>query len=488
MAEASILNSPEFRVAFFENERAERIKTGKVASALVVFLMPAGISLDFFVYKQQLPLFLFLRLLSSALACVLWYLHTTEFGKNKYKLLGLPIAWLPAFFIGLMIYRTEGPTSPYYAGLNLILLAVSVVVHWNVRESLLAVAGVLAMYSAVSLPKAEAHQLPIIFNNYYFLILTGIIVVVGNFIFNQLRFSEFASRFELNASRRALEVSNQELNRKREELEGSNQQLSQKTGELEQTLIELRRTQEQLVTKEKQASLGVWSAGIIHEMNNPLNFARTGLYALRNKDKHLPEDQRQDFREIMADVEEGINRVHTIVSDLRTYAHPSTADLEDVLVSDVVRVALRFFSADLQGHIEVVQNIPPTQTVFASRNKLIQVLGNLLQNSIDALKTKQFAEGYPVITLEGREENGRSKLVLRDNGSGIEKQHLDKIFDPFFTTKDVGKGMGLGLGICYRIVQEFGGTISVRSEPGQFCEFTLDFPVERPQSLEASEG
>ena len=71
------------------------------------------------------------------------------------------------------------------------------------------------------------------------------------------------------------------------------------------------------------------------------------------------------------------------------------------------------------------------------------------------------------------------RLVLRDNGPGIDKQHLDKIFDPFFTTKDVGEGMGLGLGICYRIVHEFGGTISVQTELGQFCEFTLDFPADR---------
>ena len=78
---------------------------------------------------------------------------------------------------------------------------------------------------------------------------------------------------------------------------------------------------------------------------------------------------------------------------------------------------------------------------------------------------------------------GRSILSVRDNGTGIDPKHLDKIFDPFFTTKDVGEGMGLGLSICYRIVQEYGGKISVKTEPGKFCEFTLEFPVRTNQAV-----
>ena len=98
---------------------------------------------------------------------------------------------------------------------------------------------------------------------------------------------------------------------------------------------------------------------------------------------------------------------------------------------------------------------------------------NLLQNSLDALSRKEFAGEKPTIRIEGWSEGGKTSLVIRDNGSGIEIKHLDKIFDPFFTTKDVGEGMGLGLSICYRIVREFGGLFDVKTEPGRFCEFTL---------------
>jgi two-component system sensor histidine kinase PhcS len=498
MADLASTHTPEFRAAFLANERAERLRTGKVASLLVAVLMPAGITLDFFCYRSELNTFLLVRLLCSALALGLWYLHTLSWAERNYKLLGLPIAWLPAAGICWMIHVTDGPTSPYYAGLNLILLAISVVVHWNVRESLLGVAGVLLMYSVTSLPRAEPQQLAIIFNNYYFLVLTGIIVVTGNYMFDRLRQGEFAARFEVDRQRRLLEASNQQLSQKtaelelsnaqlnatKGELEKSNQQLSQQKRQLEETLQELKRTQDELITSEKQASLGVWSAGIIHEINNPLNFVRTGLYALRNAEKHLPESERAEFKEVMADIDDGVRRVHSIVEDLRSYAHPKNETLSLVPLADVTRVALRFCSEGLRGRVEVVERVPDNFLVYAERNKLIQVLTNLLQNSIHALEEKRFDGEAPTIVIEGRSEGDRRLVVVRDNGPGIALENQEKIFDPFFTTKAPGEGMGLGLGICYRIIQGFGGTIRMRSEPGQFCEFTLDLRAAAPASTE----
>jgi C4-dicarboxylate-specific signal transduction histidine kinase len=103
-----------------------------------------------------------------------------------------------------------------------------------------------------------------------------------------------------------------------------------------------------------------------------------------------------------------------------------------------------------------------------------------VQNALDAMKGKEFSgEEKPAITIEGRTGDGKTLLIIRDNGPGIASHVMDKIFDPFFTTKDVGQGMGLGLSICYRIVQEYEGRILVKSEPGKFCEFTLEFPSER---------
>ena len=159
------------------------------------------------------------------------------------------------------------------------------------------------------------------------------------------------------------------------------------------------------------------------------------------------------------------------------FTHPDTESRDQVEVPEVVAAALRFLSNEWKDKVRLEQHLAEHQTIWANKNKLIHVLVNLLQNSIDALKGKSFMNEQPTIRIEGRLEPGKSIVVVRDNGTGISAEHLDKIFDPFFTTKDVGEGMGLGLAICYRIVQECEGRILVRTEPGKYCEFTLEFPA-----------
>lgn len=251
---------------------------------------------------------------------------------------------------------------------------------------------------------------------------------------------------------------------------------------LESTIEQLKETETQLVQTEKLASLGRMSAGIIHEINNPLNFATTGLFTLRKKGKYLAPEQQEEYADILKDVEEGIMRVKTIVSDLRVFSHPETESRGQVEVPDVVAAALRLLSNEWKDQVRIEQKLAEHQTVWANKNLLLHALLNLLQNSIYALKAKSFVgDERPTIWIEGRLEPGRSMLVFRDNGTGIESEHLKRIFDPFFTTKDVGQGMGLGLAMCHRIVQDCEGRISVRTEPGKFCEFTLEFPAKGQQ-------
>ena len=254
--------------------------------------------------------------------------------------------------------------------------------------------------------------------------------------------------------------------------------LTKQNTALTSAIEQIKETEMQLVQSEKLASLGRLSAGIIHEINNPLNFTLTGLFALRNKGKLLTSEQRVEYDAIINDIEEGLKRVRNIVSDLRTFTHPGGGTGEPVEVAETVAASLRFLAGEWKDKVEIKQNLPPEQLIWANRNKLIHVLVNLVQNAIDALAEKQFTNGdRATIWIEGRTEGDRSLIFVRDNGPGIDAQVVNKIFDPFFTTKEVGKGMGLGLSICYRIVQGYGGRITVKSERGKFCEFTLDFPA-----------
>jgi signal transduction histidine kinase len=261
---------------------------------------------------------------------------------------------------------------------------------------------------------------------------------------------------------------------------GFQRELGRQNQRLEETIEELKETESMLVQTEKLASLGRLSAGIIHEINNPLNFATTGLYTLRKKGKHLAPEQQEDYTEVLKDVEDGLGRVKTIVSDLRQFTHPELLALDDVEVAEVVRSAVRFVSHEFKDQVDIKVDLPDKQMLRANKNKLIQVLLNLLQNSMDAINKKTFEGERPSITVTSRTEAGRSFLVVHDNGPGIPPEVMDKIFDPFFTTKDVGEGMGLGLSISHRIVEDMGGRITVKSERGKYCEFTLEFPNEAP--------
>lgn len=256
-------------------------------------------------------------------------------------------------------------------------------------------------------------------------------------------------------------------------------ELARQNKQLEVTLEELRDAELQLVQAEKMASLGRLSAGIIHEINNPLNFARTGLHILSRHGQNLPSETREEFEEVLRDIGEGITRVAGIVGDLRQFSHPDAGALHLVDIELTIDSALRFLAPEWKdGRADIVKEIPDGFMVPANRNKLVQVLLNLCQNSFDAMRDHPPASGRPSLHIRAWEENGRRRVAVRDNGPGIPEHHLPHIFEPFYTTKEVGKGMGLGLSICYRIIEEAGGRIMVNTQAGQFCEFILDFPSE----------
>ena len=448
-----------------------RVRNSKVACALVIALMPAGIVLDWKVYPNDVSHFFFIRLISSLLAgLVLARLFAKKLSATETNLLCAGWWVIPSVAISWMIGAKDGVMSPYYAGLCLVILAVSTVIQATMKQSLRAVLFILSLYVGACLLNKnpvewQRDEWRMFLNNIYFITLTTIIVMAGNVFYNRLRFREFTLRHELADSTKKVEEKNVQL-------DSQNKTLSD-------TIQKLTEAESQLVQSEKMASLGRMSAGIIHEINNPLNFATTGLFTLRKKSRYIAPEQLEEYNDILKDVEEGVSRVKNIVSDLRMFTHPSTDNLDSVEVSEVVTSALRFLSNEMKDKVNIEQKLAEGQVVYGNKNKLIHVFVNLLQNSLDALKTKPFNNGErPTIWIESLDNKDLASLIVRDNGPGISAEHRDKIFDPFYTTKDVGEGMGLGLSICYRIMQESKGRIVVSTEPGKFCEFKLEFPKE----------
>ena len=210
-------HSAAIQQAFLENERGVRIQNYRVSCMVALIFMPAGVTLDYVVYPHLTGYFLGLRLACSALLLLIWWLVRTGFGQRYYQLLGLVLPALPCFFISWMIFETSGCNSPYYAGLNLILLGAAILLRWNFTESLMVVGEVLGMYVAVSLlhhwlrePIAAA-GLRIFFNNLYFLLVTGVFVATGSLFYDRLRFREFSLRYQLDQNKQKLEESNQKL-------------------------------------------------------------------------------------------------------------------------------------------------------------------------------------------------------------------------------------------------------------------------------------
>ncbi len=247
--------------------------------------------------------------------------------------------------------------------------------------------------------------------------------------------------------------------------------------ELHSALEQIKENEVLMVRNEKLSSLGRMSAGIIHEINNPLNYAGAGIHALATFTRALPEGDRPDFEDILKDVREGVERVSQIVIDLRKFTREESAS-GDANLADIVARARRMVSHQIGKDISFELNTPENVLIRGNQNQLVQVFINFLQNSIDAIHMRLEADGGEsgVISVSIDPAGDGWQVTIRDNGIGIPPENLGKIFDPFFTSKEVGKGMGLGLSITHQILQSHHALINVDSRSGEFTCFRLVFP------------
>ena len=249
-----------------------------------------------------------------------------------------------------------------------------------------------------------------------------------------------------------------------------------RSDELAQANLRLQQAQQQLVQSEKLAAVGQLSAGIVHDVKNPLAVI-TGL--TEEMQENLGQDSPQ--RASLAQIRENAVRASGIVTDLLKFARESDPDLRYQNLWDTVRTAVRLNDyLTRKANVKVVFEplASPVMTYYDAQ-QIQQVLVNLIQNAVQAMP-----QGG-ALRLQVREAPPWAEIEVRDSGIGIPAKNLGRIFDPFFTTKAPGEGTGLGLSVSYGIVATHKGEIDVRSEVGRGTMFTVRLPLRRPDDKPA---
>lgn len=234
--------------------------------------------------------------------------------------------------------------------------------------------------------------------------------------------------------------------------------------------------QRQLYQSSKLASIGELSAGVAHEINNPLN----GIinFAQLLKDEETP---RSEFERQMIDgiIDEG-ERIAQIVRGLLTFARAETHELRQVHFAESIKTSIALFGHQFEkdGITVKIDLDPDLPLVKADASRLRQVVLNLISNAYHALKAKQVAPNEGKLFRITARRAGKNDELVRiefyDNGVGIKRKDLGKVFDPFFTTRRETGGTGLGLSVSFGIIRDFGGTIKVESEEGKFTRFIIE--------------
>lgn len=310
----------------------------------------------------------------------------------------------------------------------------------------------------------------------------------------------------LKRERNARKAADRLLEDKSRELFESNQQLQAEHNAL-------KKTQALLVQSEKMASLGQLAAGVAHEINNPIGFVASNLATLTDyvgifsnllnlygefaekvsesetsdavndtaaiikKIDALRSEEDIDYvlgdvQDLLSESADGLVRVRDIVQNLKSFARLDEAAVKHVNLNGTLEQTLKIAENELKYHCTVNREFGDLPPVRCNPGQLNQVFLNLIVNAGQATSE----DG--LITIATQVDGDDVVVRVADNGLGIPDEHLSTIFDPFFTTKPVGEGTGLGLSISYNIIEQHGGQITVKSEPGAGTEFTIRLPVE----------
>ncbi|MDX8403256.1 MAG: ATP-binding protein [Mariprofundaceae bacterium] len=245
------------------------------------------------------------------------------------------------------------------------------------------------------------------------------------------------------------------------------EKVEERTQELVESQAEKEQVLERLIQTEKVAAIGTMASGIGHEINNPL-YVISGMAEAIRDEKDLAVCNKYGH-----DILKYAKEISAIVKNLSGYTRPASRhELEAVDVHEKLEESIAMAKLSrLDDHVEIQQNFTPVPKISAQPEEVKQVFFNIIRNGIQAI------EGKGVLKLTTSHENDLVCIRITDTGKGIKEEHLGKIFDPFFTTKGPDEGEGLGMYIVQKIVNQYGGTITLETEEGKGTTFIIQFPA-----------
>ncbi|MBN2758267.1 MAG: hypothetical protein JXR51_13930, partial [Bacteroidales bacterium] len=305
-----------------------------------------------------------------------------------------------------------------------------------------------------------------------------LLLIIALVVFRSFLQKRKANRI-LNIQKKRIEDKNEQLHQQNEEIQqlleeltSSNEQLLFQKEELEETVIKLQEMQTQLIQSEKMASVGILTAGIAHEINNPLNFIQGGKTALESYiDENLSE-HANEILPILNIIDTGIRRTSEILQSLNSFSKKSESRSRNCDIHLVINNCLLMLNKQLKDKIEIIKNFTDVPSnIFGKEGDLHQAILNILINSIQSIK------GKGIITINTHLKDENLILEIIDTGCGIKEEDIKKITVPFYTTKAPGDGTGLGMSIAYNIIKEHDGIINFISTEGSGTKVVISFPV-----------
>src|SRR6266436_2523369 len=440
------MNDPEIQRAFAEYDRQDSITNSKVGCLLAIALMPLGsFSMDYFVYRQHLWEFFQLRVVSSLLTVIVLAMLMSRWGQKYYRVLRMAWYWIPMVFIACLIYAAKDPNSYYYAGFNLVLLTVGVVLPWTYREILATSLLIICAYVAISLGKGWANA--ILANNLFFLGCTALIVVTGSYFHSRLRFREFALRFELERNRKIIEENNRKL-------------------------VELDQVKSRFF------------ANISHELRTPLTLLIDPLETLLRR---FGVDA--ETKEVLNTMHSNGMRLLKLINDLLDLVRLESGRMEvkheRLEVAEFVKglaSSARQVAQDKRLRLDTFVD-PELGAVLGDRDKLEKIVLNLLFNAL------KFTPAGGRVELRAEKQGAEFVLTVSDTGMGISEKNLPYVFDRFWqadgSSKRKYQGVGIGLALVKELAEVQGGAVTVQSQEGKGTTFTLRLPYQKAEPAAA---